>query len=202
MIFRSYICALIAAIAVSAPLVAQSSGAANVRIVLNERTRLLQGQLFDLVLEVRNTKAVTNLKVTAGAVDLTSKFAAPKAADLDCDASTDWVLRADLTSLDIAGDVPINVSLTADSASLSTSRTVEVREFGIASAQRRNIVLFIGDALGTAYRDAARLVSHCRCVDAVCHRSAARSLGIVLGHDGPQKPRFRNGLRGGCRAAS
>ncbi len=159
MIFRSYTCALIAAIAVTVPLVAQSTGTPSVRIVLNERTRLLQGQLFDLVLEVRNAKAVSNLKVTAGAVDLTSKFAAAKAADLDCDASTDWVLRADLTSLDVPGDIPINVSLTADTTSLTTNRTVEVREFSIASAQRRNIVLFIGDALGTAYRDAARLVS-------------------------------------------
>lgn len=159
MTFRSYTRALIAAIAVAAPLVAQSSGTPSVRIVLNERTRLLQGQLFDLVLEVRNAKTITSLKVTAGGVDLTSKFAAPKAADLDCDASTDWVLRADLTSLDVPGDIPINVSLSADSASLTTSRTIEVREFSIAAAQRRNIVLFIGDGMGTAYRDAARLVS-------------------------------------------
>ena len=111
MIFRRCTCALIAAIAAAAPLVAQSSGAASVRIVLNERTRLLQGQLFDLVLDVRNAKAVSNLKVTAGAVDLTSKFAAAKSADLDCDASNDWVLRADLTSLDVTGDIPITVSL-------------------------------------------------------------------------------------------
>ena len=64
MIFRTYTRALIAAIAVAAPLVAQSSGTPSVRIVLNERTRLLQGQLFDLVLEVRNAKTIGSLKVT------------------------------------------------------------------------------------------------------------------------------------------
>ena len=126
MTFRSYTRALIAAIAVTAPLVAQSSGTPSVRIVLNERTRVLQGQLFDLVLEVRNAKAVSNLKVTAGVVDLTSKFAAPKAADLDCDASTDWVLRADLTSLDVPGNIPINVSLSADTASLTDRKSTRL----------------------------------------------------------------------------
>ena len=56
-------------------LMAQPS--ASVRILLPERTRLLQGQLVDLVLEVRNAAAVSDLKVTAGGVDLTSKFSAP-----------------------------------------------------------------------------------------------------------------------------
>ena len=64
MTLRSYTRALIAAIAVAAPLVAQSSGTPSVHIVLNERTRLLQGQLFDLVLEVRNAKTIGSLKVT------------------------------------------------------------------------------------------------------------------------------------------
>src|SRR5580765_2288966 len=41
--------------------------------------------------------------------------------------------------------------------SSATSRDVLVREFNLV--QRRNIILFIGDAMGTAYRDAARLVS-------------------------------------------
>ena len=40
---------------------------------------------------------------------------------------------------------------------MKDSRDVLVREFTLK--QPRNIVLFIGDAMGTAYRDAARLVS-------------------------------------------
>ena len=46
------------ACAITAPIFAQ-----DVRILLPERTRLLQGQQFDLVPEVRNAKAVT---ITSG----------------------------------------------------------------------------------------------------------------------------------------
>ena len=132
--------------------------APNVRFALPERTRLLQGQLIDLVIEVRNAQAVTNLKVTAGTVDLTSKFSAPVKTELDCDTSSDFVLRANLQSIETPGDIPLTVTLTADGASVTDSRTLSVREFALPANQRRNIVLFIGDALGTAYRDAARLV--------------------------------------------
>lgn len=137
---------------------AQSS-TPSVRILLPERTRLLQGQLVDVVLEVRNAAAVSDLKVTAGGIDLTSKFSAPAKADLDCDATSDWVVRADLQAFDAPGDVKVDVSLTAGGASVKDSRTIQVREFTLAAGQRRNVVLFIGDAMGTAYRDAARLVS-------------------------------------------
>lgn len=129
----------------------------SVRILLPERIRLLKGQLFDLVLEVRNAPAVSNLKVTAGDVDLTSKFSAPVKTELDCDTSTDWVIRANLQSIDTPGTVPLKVTLTAGSQSVQDSRTVLVRDF--ENPQQRNVILFIGDAMGTAYRDAARLVS-------------------------------------------
>jgi hypothetical protein len=132
---------------------------ASVRILLPERTRLLQGQQVDLVLEVRNATTVSGLKVTAGGVDLTSKFSAAVKTDLDCDKSTDWVMRANLQSFDTPGDIKLDVSLTAGGAAVSDSRTIQVREFNPSAGQRRNIVLFIRDAMGTAYRDAARLVS-------------------------------------------
>jgi alkaline phosphatase len=128
-------------------------------ILLPERTRLLEGQLIDLVIEVRNAAAVSNLKVTAGAADLTAKFGAAAKADLDCDNSPDLVLRADLQSFDTPGDVKLEVSLSAGSANLTASRTITVRPFNPPAGQRRNIILFIGDAMGTAYRDAGRLVS-------------------------------------------
>ena len=141
-----------------APVLAQTS-APNVRIVLPERTRLLQGQLVDLVLEVRNAAGVSGLKVTAAGADLTSKFSAPVKADLDCDGTSDWVMRADLQSFDTPGDVKLEVSLSAGGTAASDSRTIQVREFNLPAGQRRNVILFIGDAMGTAYRDAARLVS-------------------------------------------
>lgn len=139
------------------PLFAQSSP--SVRILLPERTRLLQGQLVDLVLEVRNAPTVSGLRVTAGSTDLTSKFGAAVRADLDCDTSSDWVLRADLQSFTTPGDVKLEVSLSAGGTSVTDSRTIQVRSFDLSLEQRRNVVLFIGDAMGTAYRDAARLVA-------------------------------------------
>ncbi len=159
MFFRAHARLAVAAIAFTSSMLAQTASTPSVRLLLPERTRLLQGQLIDLVVEVRNSAAVSNLKVTAGGVDLTSKFSAPVKADLDCDASSDWVLRANLQSFDNPGDVKVDVSLTAGGTSVTDSRTVLVREFNLNVSQRRNIILFIGDAMGTAYRDAARLVS-------------------------------------------
>ncbi|MFM2124155.1 MAG: hypothetical protein RL328_606, partial [Acidobacteriota bacterium] len=72
-----------------------------------------------------------------------------------CDASSDWVYRANLQSFP-AGMIELNVSLTADGVPVSDRRVIEVRSF--PGAQRRNVVLFIGDAMGTSYRDVVRLV--------------------------------------------
>ncbi len=140
----------------TAGLTAQSTPQPSVKILLPERTRLLDGQLVDLVLEVRNTTSVSGLSVTAGANDITSKFTA-KSAQLDCNSTPDWVIRADLQSF-AAGSVKLQVNLLADGKAVSDSRTIDVRPFSL-SAGRRNVILFIGDAMGTAYRDAARLVS-------------------------------------------
>ncbi|MFN7919721.1 MAG: alkaline phosphatase [Bryobacteraceae bacterium] len=148
-----------AALFVASAMTLAAQNQPSVTIVLPERTRLLQGQLIDLVIEVRNAAAVSNLKVTAGGADLTSKFGAAVKADLDCDSSSDLVLRADLQSFDKPGETKLEVSVTAGSATLTTSRTIQVREFNPPQGQRRNVILFIGDAMGTAYRDAARLVS-------------------------------------------
>jgi alkaline phosphatase len=143
-----------------APLFAQT-GTPSIRILLPERTRLLQGQQVDLVLEVRNAPAVTNLKVTAGSTDLTTKFDKPVAAQLDCDESTDWVVRANLQSFQDIGSLKLTVAATAGGTEVTDSREILVRPFTMpgGGAARRNVILFIGDAMGTAYRDAARLVS-------------------------------------------
>lgn len=53
----------------------------------------------------------------------------------------------------------LTVSLTAGGITATDSRTITVQEFALPGSQRRNVILFIGDAMGTAYRDAARLVS-------------------------------------------
>ncbi len=131
----------------------------SLRILLPERTRLLQGQQVDLVLEVRNAATLTNLKVMAGSTDITSAFGAANQIPLDCDGSTDWVVRANLQSFAIPGTLKLTATATAGTASVSDSRDILIRPFSLPSDGRRNVILFIGDAMGTAYRDAARLVS-------------------------------------------
>ena len=126
-----------------------------VRILLPEHTRLLEGQLVDLVVEVRNATNVSGLTVYSSYSDLTSRFGAAVKTELDCDSSSDYVYRANLQSFQ-AGTVELTVRLTADGQTVTDKRTIEVRPFNVP--QRRNIVLFVGDAMGTAYRDAARLV--------------------------------------------
>ena len=150
--------AILATLTLTASAFAQNT-APSVRILLPERPRLLQGQLIDLVVEIRNATTISGLSVTAGAIDLTSKFSAPTKADLDCDAGADSVIRANLQSFDLPGDIKFTVSLTAGGASLTDTRTILVRPFDLAQGKARNLILFIGDAMGTSYRDAARLVS-------------------------------------------
>ncbi|MEO5925373.1 MAG: alkaline phosphatase [Bryobacteraceae bacterium] len=128
--------------------------APSIRIVLPERTRLLQNQMVDLVIEVRNATAVSGLTVNGSGLDLSSRFGAAKATLLDCDTSSDWVYRANLQSF--TSNVTLTATVTADGKTLTDSRTIQVRPF--AFPQRRNIILFIGDAMGTAYRDSIRLV--------------------------------------------
>ena len=139
--------------AMIAPAFGQTSGP-SIRIVLPERTRLLKGQLVDLVIEVRNATTVGGLNVTASGLNLTSAFSGATAKLLDCDTSSDWVYRANLQSFNAS--VELTATVNADGKTLTDTRTIQVQQF--AQPQRRNIVLFIGDAMGTAYRDSIRLV--------------------------------------------
>ena len=59
-------------------------------IALPERTRLLEDQRVDLVIEARNLTAGV-LKVTANGADLSSLFTGPTPVDLDCDTVRDAV---------------------------------------------------------------------------------------------------------------
>src|SRR5712691_11895423 len=118
-----------------------AQGGPSVRILLPERTRLLQGQQVDLVLEVRNATVVSGLKVTAGGSDITARFGAPRAAQLDCDASADLVIRADLQAFDSPGSTVLRAEMSAGGITISDSRTIDVRQFNVA-ARPRNVILF------------------------------------------------------------
>ena len=152
---RLYLC--LSLILFSCCAVFAQSSPPSLRFALPERTRLLQGQLVDLVVEIRNASAISGFKVTLGGTDITARFGAPQPALLDCDASPDLVVRANFQSIDGPGSAVLRAEATAGGTSISDSRTIDVRAFNLT--YQRNVILFIGDAMGTAYRDAARLVS-------------------------------------------
>src|SRR5262245_7481902 len=128
------------------------------RIDLPERTRLLEDQRVDLVVEIREALPIENFRVTADGTDITAAFSGPTRVDLDCNTTPDLVYRANLYSFKNAGTIRLEASALSNGEMLADSRQIEVRSFSMP-ANPRNLVLFIGDAMGTSYRDAARLVS-------------------------------------------
>jgi alkaline phosphatase len=137
---------------------AKVSGEESLRLLLPERTRLLEDQRVDLVVELRNVAQPEKFKITANGSDITAAFSGPARADLDCDNTVDSVYRADLYSFKNAGTVHLTASVEISGRTVRDERDIEIRPFQI-SGRPRNIVLFIGDAMGASYRDAARLVS-------------------------------------------
>ena len=69
------------------------------------------------------------------------------------------MLRANLQSFTEIGDLPLTVSVVAGGPAAQDSHVLSIRQFNMPAGQKRNVILFIGDAMGTAFRDAARLVS-------------------------------------------
>ncbi|MEJ7607820.1 MAG: alkaline phosphatase [Bryobacteraceae bacterium] len=126
----------------------------SVSILLPERTRLLQDQRVDLVVEVRNTESAGALRVTANGTDISARFGQPTRVDLDCNSSQDFVYRANLQSFDTVG----NVRLIANVGGTEAIKDIAIQPFTLQSS-RKSIILYIGDAMGTTYRDAARLVA-------------------------------------------
>src|SRR5215831_9378549 len=137
-----------------APVFAQQ---ARLDILLPERTRLLVRQRIDLVIEARGGGPNATLRVTANQQDITRRFTASQ-AELDCNGTPATVYRANLNEFSQPGKVVLTAELTAGAAALRSERTLEIKPFDLP-ASPRNYILFIGDAMATAYRDAGRIVS-------------------------------------------
>jgi alkaline phosphatase len=133
------------------------SAQAKLSILLPERTRLLEDQRLDLVVEVRNVTSATSFRVTANGRDITGSFGQPRQVDLDCNTSMDLVYRADLVGFQ-AGEVRVIATASTASGQLTDVKDLSVYPFSLP-ARRRNVVLFIGDAMSQPYRDAARIVA-------------------------------------------
>ncbi len=125
-------------------------------LLLPEKTRLLTHQQIDLVIEGRNLPASGKLKIMIQGKDISSRFSKAAATDLDCDATQDYVWRTDLYEFTTVGINDLTVEWTHQNLKLTEQRKIEIHPF---RPMQRNLILFIGDAMGNAYRDAGRIVA-------------------------------------------
>jgi alkaline phosphatase len=134
-----------------------------VTILLNQITRLLVDQRFDLEVEVRDPMAGGRLQLSVNGADVTRRLASYN-TELDCDGTKAIVYYSTtFFSFPKAGEVKIEATF----GGATDSRVVTVIPFDPASndgdsddlgPRPRSAILFIGDAMGTAYRDAGRIV--------------------------------------------
>lgn len=135
-----------------------SQNRARLDILLPERTRLLTRQRIDLVIEVRNAALATQFKVTANGSDITARSASPVKTEFDCNGTGGLLYRADRFEFSDAGNVRLVLELQTGNEHLRAERNIEIQQFRLPE-HPRNYVLFIGDAMGNAYRDAGRIVA-------------------------------------------
>jgi alkaline phosphatase len=130
---------------------------ARLDILLPERTRLLVRQRIDLVIEARNVNGSARFTATANGEDIAGRFSAPAKTELDCNGTAGLVYRADLFEFAKPGRVKLTVKLQNQGDQLQAERDIEIEPFTLPETPR-NYVLFIGDGMGNAYRDAGRIV--------------------------------------------
>ncbi|HEY1122102.1 MAG TPA: alkaline phosphatase, partial [Haloferula sp.] len=141
--------------------------APSVRIALPERCRLLTRQYFDLRVEAHgltDTNATLVLRDELGN-DLISRFGPADEVTTDNDATPAdfdkaWVFRAESIPTEGVKTIIAEVRDT-NGTSGNDTRKVGVQRFKtqVRPASKKNLILFIGDAMGQNYRDAGRIVS-------------------------------------------
>ncbi|MEK7952238.1 alkaline phosphatase [Luteolibacter soli] len=138
--------------------------APQVNLDLPERCRLLTRQYFDLRVEARgltDTSATLVLRDELGN-DIGSQFGTADEATTDNDSlpgdiDKAWVFRA--RSFPVEGVKTIVAEVHDASGTGSDTRKIGVQRFKARPGNKKNIILFIGDAMGESYRDAGRIVS-------------------------------------------
>ena len=138
--------------------------APTVRIALPERCRLLTRQYFDLRVEAHgltDTNATLVLRDELGN-DLISLFGPADEETTNNDWLPDdldkaWVFRA--KSFTVEGIKTVVAQVRDSNGTGSDTQKIGVQRFKARPSNKKNIVLFIGDAMGESYRDAGRIVS-------------------------------------------
>ncbi|MEO8350805.1 MAG: alkaline phosphatase [Chthoniobacteraceae bacterium] len=137
--------------------------APTVTVRLPERFRVLNDQLFDLRIEatgLRNPNAPLRVTINGRNMQLPEPEVTTDNDNNPADLDKAWVFRN--VSLPKAG-VQTVVAIVRDRGGETGTATqrIGVQDFAPTgpAGRRKNIVLFIGDAMGTAYRDAGRIVA-------------------------------------------
>lgn len=134
----------------------------SVRIVLPERFRVLSHQLFDLRVEfvgLTNPSARLQIIVDGNRHNALQGMGAPEVTtDNDNDPTTmdkAWTFRR--VSFGREGIRTLRAIVTDGTIIYGAATQISVQEFKLEG--QKSIILFIGDAMGTAYRDAGRIVA-------------------------------------------
>jgi hypothetical protein len=139
-----------------------SSDGPGVKIVLPERFPVLSDQLFDLRVEVTGLSSLDaqiQLVVSGNKHDGLQGIGVPEVTTNNDNnpASLDkaWTWRR--VSFDREGLRTLKAVITDGANTYEASTQTGVQEFKLQG--NKNIILFIGDAMGTAYRDAGRILA-------------------------------------------
>lgn len=134
-----------------------------VNIALPERFRVLTEQMFDLRIEATGlTDTNASIRILLDGTEATAEFGTPEittnndnnAGNLD----KAWTFRG--VGLADAGVAQILVEVTDTSGQAGTGvRRIGVQAFKQGNFPKKNVILFIGDAMGATYRDAGRIVA-------------------------------------------
>lgn len=140
-----------------------AQGAPTVRIVLPERFRVLTNQYFDLRIEAENLARSTariEIQIEGENGEEKYNFAGPLENTSDNDNNPNNIDKA-LTIRKMFFNTPgiktVRVIIYDGRQIYGVGTQISVQNFNLNG--NKNVVLFIGDALGTAYRDASRIVS-------------------------------------------
>lgn len=138
---------------------ATSAQTATVKFCLPERFRLLTEQMFDLRIEAQDLQNLNSgLVVKINGADVTASLPSPEVtSDNDNNSGSldkAWTFR-NLT-INQEGVTSIEASVENGKA----TQRIGVQAFNLHGNGKKfkNIILYVGDAMGTAYRDSGRIV--------------------------------------------
>ena len=138
---------------------ALSWAAPQVSIRLPERFRLLTQQQFDLRVEatgLATTDAGINVTVDGRTINLPAPEVTTDNDSDTVDLDKAWTFRN--FSFPTRGVKTVQVTVSDTGGQGQATHRIGVQDFQLAGGSK-NIVLFIGDAMGTTYRDAGRIVA-------------------------------------------